>query len=157
MDRWEGTVFIGTLLTTRFAPTALSSEGTDCSSEDLQNMVKTYSWVSDTIFKIFYFKQGQWASLNISGPKPLRTECQGEPPLRSKNVTNICNDIVDQELEIGTNLQKLGRHASSRVRSQKSLFLQKYHSYMYCKNHELHPYITSRLGSICYHPVEITY
>ena len=27
MDRWEGTVLMGTLLTPRFAPTALSSEG----------------------------------------------------------------------------------------------------------------------------------
>ena len=27
VDRWEGTVLMGTLLTPRFAPTALSSEG----------------------------------------------------------------------------------------------------------------------------------
>ena len=29
VDRWEGTVLMGTLLTPRFAPTALSSEGND--------------------------------------------------------------------------------------------------------------------------------
>ena len=35
----EGTVLIGTLFTPRFAPTALSSEGTDCPPEDFQKMV----------------------------------------------------------------------------------------------------------------------
>ena len=45
---------MGTLFTPRFAPTALSSKGTDCSSEDLQKLVKTYSWVSDTIFAILF-------------------------------------------------------------------------------------------------------
>ena len=53
-DRRKGTVLMGTLFTPRFAPTALSSKGTDCSSEDLQKLVKTYSWVSDTIFAILF-------------------------------------------------------------------------------------------------------
>ena len=48
VDRPEGTVLMGTLLTPRFAPSALSSKGTDCFTEDLQKF-----------FEMIYFKQGQ--------------------------------------------------------------------------------------------------
>ena len=38
--RREGTVLMGTLLTPRLAPSALSSEGTDCVSEDFQTLLR---------------------------------------------------------------------------------------------------------------------
>ena len=37
INRWDGTVLMGTLLTPSFAPMALSSEGTDCSTKRLSN------------------------------------------------------------------------------------------------------------------------
>ena len=52
-DRREDTVLMGTLFTPRFAPSALSSKGIDCSSEDLQKMVKTSSWVSESLNRKF--------------------------------------------------------------------------------------------------------
>ena len=39
MDRREIAVLTGTLFTPRFAPTALSTEGTDCPPKDYQKMV----------------------------------------------------------------------------------------------------------------------
>ena len=111
-DRREGTVLMGTLFMPRFAPAALSSKETDCSSEDLQKMVKTYSWFSDTIFEITYFKWGQWTiisislnsswsfSIHLSQPHPPSTNQTLTPPhhmhffedqpqhFRSKTVTN---------------------------------------------------------------------
>ena len=46
-------VLMGTLITPCFGPTALSSEGRDCSSEDIQKMGKTSSWVSESLNRKF--------------------------------------------------------------------------------------------------------
>ena len=78
MDRQEGTVLMGTLLAPRLALTALSSEGTDCSSKDLEKMVKTCSWVSDSLNRKF-----RWYMSWMVKVEKVNRKGQQFPPSRS--------------------------------------------------------------------------